>query len=180
MTGVIDWTNECPISMQVSQHLARHIWNSRMPNEQLRDELDKLQIEQLHQVVLRLSANSFEIKKLCITVIVSASVLVASFTDRQLDSSIFLAAAIIIAFFYMLDVQVYYYQQKIRIRMKVINDRMMQRHFSSVDTEGVGMPFTEQRSQFRRLWHAFFNASMWPYAALVSVDIILFVLYLLG
>ena len=151
-----------------------------MQNEQLQDELDKLQIEQLHQVVLRLSVNSFEIKKLCITVIVSASVLVASFTDRKLDLSIFLAAAIIISFFYILDVQVYYYQQKIRIRMRIIHDRMMNRHFSSFDTQGVGMPITEHRSQLQRLRHAFFNASMWPYAALVSADIILIILHLVG
>ena len=151
-----------------------------MQNEQMRDELDKLEIEQLHQVTLRLSANSFEIKKLCITVIVSASVLVASFTSRQLDLSIFLAAAIIISFFYILDVQVYYYQQKIRIRMKAIHRSMMGRHIPSFDSQGFGMPLTEQQSQMDRLCHAFFNASMWPYAALVSVDIILVLLFLAG
>ena len=151
-----------------------------MQNEQMRDELDKLQIEQLHQVVLRLSANSFEIKKLCITVIVSASVLVASFTDRQLDLSIFLAAAIIVAFFYMLDVQVYYYQEKIRIQMKVIHNSIIARNNYSYNTQGVGMPLTERRSRFGRLLHAFFNPSMWPYAALVLADIILIILYLYG
>ena len=151
-----------------------------MQNGQLQDELDKAQIEQLHRVVLRLSSNSFEIKKLCITVIVSASVLVASFTDRTLDISIFFAAAIVISFFYMLDVQVYYYQQKIRVRMKDIYDTIVARHAFPVDEVGVGMPLAEDGSQFRRLWRAFFNASMWPYAALISVDIILAVLYLLG
>ena len=90
------------------------------------------------------------------------------------------AVAIIIAFFYMLDVQVYYYQRKIRIQMRIIHDTMMYRHISSSHTQGIGMPLVEQQSQFRRILYAFFNASMWPYAALVLADIILIILYLVG
>ncbi len=151
-----------------------------MQNEQLRDDLDKQQIEQLHQVVLRLSANSFEIKKLCITVIVSAAVVFASFTDRQLGPFLFAAPAIIIAFFYMLDVQVYYYQMKIRLQMQQIHRAIAERHFPSVEASSVGMPLTDPGSQIRRLKTAFLNHSMWPYAMLGAMDFILFGAYSMG
>ena len=151
-----------------------------MQNDRFRDELDKQQIEQLHQVVLRLSANGFEIKKLCITVIVSAAVVFASFTDRPVGPFLFIAAGTIIAFFYMLDVQVYYYQRKLRLQMQQINHAMARRHLPLVESTSVGMPLIDPGSQPRRLMSAFINQSMWPYAALAVVDLAFFGAYSTG
>lgn len=81
-------------------------------------ELDLKSIDQLHALVLELSKNCFELKKLCATILVSGSVLIATFTDKRLDYAFFGAGAIVILFFWILDSQSYYYQDKLRAVMK--------------------------------------------------------------
>ena len=138
-------------------------------------ELERMQIDQLHEVVLQLSKNCFEIKKLCLTVLVSALVIISGFTSRQLDLSVFLGAAAVVAFFYLLDAQSYYYQRKIRLRMRdlVSNGRP--------GVVCIGMPVGQTSTAKRDVaWRALFNASMLFYVVLVVCDAILLLLYLNG
>jgi hypothetical protein len=140
---------------------------------ELRDELDKAGIEQLHKVVLQISANCFELKKLCATVLVSVGTLIATFTARQLDYSLYIAGGLIAGIFWVLDAQSYYYQAKIRARMKEVAEELMARRGPRLTIAGVGMPVqanatTKGYAQARR---AAFNSSMLFY---------LFVLALMG
>jgi uncharacterized membrane protein len=66
------------------------------------------------------SESPVEAKKLCITVLLSASVLMISFSKIKLNESIVGIDMIIVALFWLLDAQYYYYQEKIRIKMKQI------------------------------------------------------------
>jgi hypothetical protein len=163
-----------------------------------RDEFDKICIDQLHKVVLQLSGNCFELKKLCATLIVSAGTLIATFTGRHLDASLFSGATFITLFFWVLDSQSYYYQEKIRARMKKLGEDIIepasvpagtpsipQPALSTPDTplDGVGMPLSEERENRaagNRILHAFFNGSMSFYWILIALFGLLAVLYWQG
>src|SRR5690349_3446858 len=80
------------------------------------DGMDRIQLDQLHKVVLELSKNCFELKKLCVTVLGSAAVLICTLTQSQLDMALFVGTSLVILFFYIADCQSYFYQEKIRIR----------------------------------------------------------------
>ena len=151
-----------------------------MAEKVIQNEMDRVQLDQLHQVVLQLSKNCFEIKKLCVTVLISASVLVSSFISKQLDLSLFVGGAIIIVFFYILDSQSYYYQEKIQLRMRYVANEILRRSSLQVELPGVGMPFSQERLATNRLFHAFLNPSMSFYAVLVGIDVLLALLYLSG
>lgn len=159
----------------------------------LQDDLDKQSIDQLHQVVLQFSGNCFESKKLCVTVLISASVLITSFTNKQLDTSFFVAGAIITAFFWMLDGYNYFYQDKLRARMKVLAENIAQRHsapkgvaedsLAEVRVDGVGMPLSEKRERstsVKRLSRSAFNYSMLFYILLVVLNIVVGLIYYYG
>jgi hypothetical protein len=112
---------------------------------QFKDEMDKLQIDQLHKVVLELAKNWFELKKLCITVLVSAATLIAVFTTQKLDAALFVGCGIIVLFFYVADAQSYYYQEKIRIRMRELAIGLTKRHSRQIEVPGMGMPLEQRR-----------------------------------
>ena len=147
---------------------------------QVQDELDKASIDQLHAVVLQLGSNCFESKKLCVTVLISASVLITSFTRNQLDVSFFVGGSMVSLFFWFLDSYSYYYQEKLRARMKVLAESIAGRHTPIVGIEGVGMPLSElreKRGRLRRTLHSAFNSSMAFYAVLLAVCIVLALLH---
>jgi len=100
--------------------------NSLQNSELGQSELLKIRLEQLHKVVLNLSKNCFEIKKLCVTILISASILLISFTSQELDLSIFICGLIAVLFFCILDVQSCYYQSKIRVQMRRITESLAQ------------------------------------------------------
>jgi hypothetical protein len=134
-----------------------------MPDTSIQDELDKVSIEQLHRVVLQLSGNCFELKKLCATVLVSGITIVAAFTAQRLDAAHFVAASVIATFFWFLDAQSYYYQEKLRLRMKQLAEELAQRHDPAMVVDGIGVRLSrkrEQRTPRQRAWHAVFNQSM--------------------
>jgi hypothetical protein len=150
---------------------------------QFKDDIAKLSIDQLHKAVLQFSGNCFELKKLCVTVLVSAGTLIATFTQRQLDTSIFVAGATIILFFWILDAQSYYYQEKLRAEMKNLAEEIAARHKTSLVVEGIGMPLTEERENWRvrqRSIHAAFNGSMAFYLLLVLLVLVTGVMYWWG
>lgn len=157
--------------------------NEKEGERQFKDEIAKLSIDQLHKAVLQFSGNCFELKKLCVTVLVSAGTLIATFTQRQLDTSIFVAAATIVLFFWILDAQSYYYQEKLRAEMKNLAEEIAARHKASLVVEGIGMPLTEKRENWpvrQRSLHALFNGSMAFYVLLVLLVLITGMLYRWG
>ncbi|CAA9366999.1 MAG: hypothetical protein AVDCRST_MAG68-4953 [uncultured Gemmatimonadetes bacterium] len=154
-----------------------------MTDPEFQDELDKISIDQLHKAVLQLSGNCFEIKRLCVTVLIAAGTLIATFTNKRLDASLFVAGGVIVSFFWLLDVQSYYYQEKLRARMKELAEDIAKRHSPKIEVDGVGMPLSEKRENWRpgpRAFHAATNASMGFYLLLVLLMLVLGILYWVG
>jgi len=160
--------------MSVSQRQTESVMSSSISKE----DLAASEIEQLHQLVLQLSKNCFEIKKLCATLLVSVGVFLAGFTPTRLDPSLFAGAGAVIICFYVLDVQSYYYQRKVRAQMRKIAQGISGQ---AIMVSGVGMPLEgtpgSGRSEYLR---AFLNASMWFYVFLAGLDILVVVLWQVG
>lgn len=150
-----------------------------MSEGNFRNELDRMQLDQLHNVVLELSKNCFELKKLCVTILVSAATVISTFTEKKLDLSFFVGGAVIIVFFYVADAQSCYYQRKIRLRMKDIAEDMAPQAEPQIKILGIGMPVEKQKAK-PELRYAFLNPSMWFYAFLFGMNCVLFVLFELG
>lgn len=144
------------------------------------EELDTQSINQLHAVVLEMSKSCFELKKLCATVLGTSITLIASFTKQSLDPSLFVGATLVIAFFWIADAQSYYYQEKVRIRMKELQDGILSRSSGLRLLDGVGMPISVQRStrpHWNRVVHSAFNWSMTFYGGLTALVVIVSLLY---
>jgi hypothetical protein len=144
------------------------------------DELDKTSIEQLHAVVLELSKNCFELKKLCATVLIAAVTLLATFTNEQLDPSAFVGGLIVVSFFWVLDAQSYYYQDKIRTHMKKLSQQRVKRANPNATVDGVGMPLDPARTEKNRRMRSLFNGSMFFYLLLGTLDLLVWLFYGLG
>jgi hypothetical protein len=143
------------------------------------DELDKISIEQLHAVVLELSKNCFELKRICATVLIAASTLLATFTNKRLDPSVFVGGLIVVSFFWVLDAQSYYYQEKVRARMKQLSQQRARRASPNVMIDGVGMPLPPTRTEETRRIRSLFNSSMLFYLLLAIIDLLVWILYAL-
>jgi len=91
------------------------------------DNLDRELLEQLHAATLKVSDSCFELKKLCATILVPAGTLVAVFTNRRLDSSVFVAGLAVIVAFWLADSVSYYYQRKLRAMMTPVWERRASR-----------------------------------------------------
>ena len=151
--------------------------------EPFEDELARNNIDQLHKLVLQLSSNCFETKKLCATVIVGVATLVATFTGKELDISLWVGAAIVTMLFWILDAQSYYYQEKLRARMKILAETRARLHAPQITVDGVGMPLEERRetwNPWRRAIHAVCNPSMAFYWILLVLITIVATLHDLG
>jgi hypothetical protein len=154
-----------------------------MDSQSFHDQIDQTNIDQLHKAVLQLSNNCFELKKFCVTVLISAITLIATFTNKQLDPFMFVAGFFVVIFFWILDSQSYYYQEKLRARMKELASEMAKRHSPQLFIDGVGMPLDkirEERKSSERVLTSLFNWSMVFYLALVILVIIVGVLYSYG
>ena len=152
-------------------------------NESVEDGLDKISIDQMHKAVLQFSSNCFELKKLCATVLVSAATLIATFTNKQLDLSIFVAGLIVTLFFWLLDSQSYYYQEKLRAYMKIKAENLAARHNQKVVVDGVGLPLSEERERRKvetRVLSSLFNSSMFFYLVIAVIIILLAIIFKLG
>ena len=78
-----------------------------------KDKLSWDKINQLHEAVSNFSKQSFDIKKLWITVEVSAITLMMSLKVKDFKFIVIVSIAVLI-FFYLLDSMTYYYQDKLR------------------------------------------------------------------
>lgn len=85
-------------------------------NKEVEDKLSWDKIHQLHEAVSNFSKQSFDIKKLWITVEVSVVTLLFSLKVHDPKVIVFIMA-IVLLFFYLLDCMTYYYQDKLREKM---------------------------------------------------------------
>lgn len=128
------------------------------------DELNWNQIEQLHNATAALSKQSFEIKKICLTLEVASLTLIAKFLNNNLDLSLFVTGLIIPVFFYLLDTMTYYYQDKLRSKM-IKEENIIRVRYQEEEKENPHNSW--------RLLRSFFNHSHWIYLALIALDIVL-------
>lgn len=147
------------------------------------DELDWSLLNQLHSVVLQMSTFCFRTKQVCLTVLVAIVGLIATFTSEKLDTSVFVAGALIPICFWFLDSIAYYYQVKLRGLMDSIRDQIYKRHGESV-LRGPNLEVIADtridKSATKRLQDAFFNHSMWLYLVLFLINCVLWGAYLVG
>ena len=140
------------------------------------DELDWSLLDQLHAVVLQIGTFCFRTKQICLTVLAGVIGLIATFTDDKLNSSVFIAGAVIPLSFWFLDAVAYYYQVKLRGVMDGIRERIRKRHAEDIlrgpNAEVIANSRTE-RIVVLRLRDAFFNHSMWLYFFLLIIDVVL-------
>ena len=136
------------------------------------DDLDREQLAQLHNATLKAAESCFEFKKLCATVLVPLAALLSIFTDKRLDSAVFLAPTLVIIAFWMADSVSYFYQRKLRALMSVI----WARRASRCDEP---YPYVPKDDGVTPL-HALFNLSMLYYLALLALVAIAFLLFTVG
>lgn len=98
----------------------------------IEDSLNRMQIDQLHNATLNFSNNSLETKKLCVTAqIASVTILVGFHANNKLDNlyGILGASSLLIALlFYIVDIFLYYYQDKLRDAMIKEENKIRLRH----------------------------------------------------
>lgn len=136
------------------------------------DDLDREQLEQLHNATLKAAESCFEFKKLCATVLVPLAALLSIFTDKQLDSAVFLAPIVVVIAFWLADAVSYFYQRKLRSRMSAIWERRARR----CDKPYTYIPVDKAVTPLR----AAFNVSMLYYLALVVLVSAAYVLFRTG
>lgn len=153
--------------------------NSNQGKAKLENSLDSQKVEQLHKAVLGLSTQSFELKKLCVTIEVSACTLAVTFFKNSLDSSEFLLTLKIIILvipilFYVVDITTYYYQDKLRYNMNNLENKIRERNNI---VEKVNDRFTKQkRMVFKRLIRSVTSVSNIIYWGLILLGILFFAL----
>ena len=85
--------------------------------KEIQDKLNWDNINQLHNAVSNFSRQSFDIKKLWITVEISLITLLSSLKVGDIDFAV-LIIELVVFFFYFLDSMTYYYQNKLRYKME--------------------------------------------------------------
>jgi hypothetical protein len=134
------------------------------------DELDKELLGQLHNAALKASETCFEIKKLCATVVVPAGTLIALLSGGRLNLAVFVAALLVVLFFWIADANGYYYQRKLRAKMASVWEdrgrRCRDDWRNKPDDEAVGA------------FRSAFNNSQWFYLLIALLILIGLALYL--
>jgi hypothetical protein len=83
------------------------------------DEIDWVEIDQLHEATLKISQNCFEFKKLCVGLIGASMVVLGKLTANSLDHSYFVVPLLICFGFWVADFTAYYYQRVTRRNMNL-------------------------------------------------------------
>lgn len=88
------------------------------------DDLDIVEIDQLHNAVLQMSKSCFEYKKICIGLLGAAIALIVKFSpeSNHITNTIFIVPLIIVVSFWLADSTAYYYQVATRYRMNKIRE----------------------------------------------------------
>ena len=129
------------------------------------DELSKIQIDQLHNITLLISKQSFEIKKLYI---ITLTTLISIFAFKNV-SILFFSCLIATLLFYIVDSFLYYYQRNLRNNMIIEENKLYKRN--NIDQLNFRKPLSNIKLSF-----AFFNLSQ---AVYYIVFIVLFFLLIL-
>jgi len=129
----------------------------------LPDELNWNQINQLHNATSVLSKQSFEIKKICLTLEIASLTLMAKFSNNTLDYSFFIAGLIIPFTFYILDVMTYFYQDRLREKMIIEENKIRVRNDQD---EKIN-----DKNKFR-FYRSIKNSSHLIYLVLIIIDTI--------
>jgi hypothetical protein len=135
------------------------------------DEMDWVEVEQLHEATLKISQNCFEFKKLCVAVIGIAAVALGKLTSDTLDPSYFVVPFLVAFGFWIADFTAYYYQRVTRKRMNTRLQAIASRNQLS----------TYNISTVNVSWgNAMFNLSMTLYFVLMSLSVVGFFLFSQG
>ncbi|MEC6825331.1 hypothetical protein C9I86_12550 [Photobacterium sp. NCIMB 13483] len=135
------------------------------------DEMDWVEVDQLHEATLKISQNCFEFKKLCVAVIGIVAVALSKLTSDTLDPSYFVVPFLVTFGFWIADFTAYYYQRVTRKRMNIrlqaiaSRNRLPSNNISTVNVSWV---------------KAMFNLSMSLYFVLMSLSIVGFFLFSQG
>lgn len=133
------------------------------------EELGWKEIDQLGAATAQFSDHCLEYKKLCVALITAVPALLMKLTNNKLDLSIFVAAGLIAITFWIIDAQAYFYQEKLRDRMKEIAQKIQQARGEKTLVDGVGLPIGNRTAK-RRRFRSYFNSSQLPYYILLAVD----------
>lgn len=135
--------------------------------KKIADELDKIQIDQLHKATLNFSNHSLETKKLCVTVQIAVYTLLAGIYKESPLSNLVIAlellGILIPILFYAVDVVLYYYQDRLRENMNSKMNDIKKRHRLAAQAENRNK---------KRLLRSFFNGSQILYLGLIIISVI--------
>lgn len=131
------------------------------------DELNKIQIDQLHKATLNFSNNSMETKKLCVTAQIAVYTLLAGIYKEN-SSPIFAIALVLLGMlvpilFYFVDVFLYFYQDRLRENMSKQIDEIKKRN---------GLEIQPPSKKKNRLFRSLFNGSQTLYFGLIINSIV--------
>lgn len=135
------------------------------------DEINLIEINQLHEATLQISKSCFEFKKICIGLIGVSMTIIVKLTNNSMDHSYFLVPLLICFGFWVADFTAYYYQKSTRSIMnskfKSIASRHKIKNYAYVEI---------QPSWFRSA----FNLSMSLYYVLSSLLVLGWGLFIIG
>lgn len=125
------------------------------------DEMDWVEVDQLHEATLKISQNCFEFKKLCVAVIGIAAVALGKLTSDTLDPSYFVVLFLVAFGFWIADFTAYYYQRVTRKRMNTRLQAIASRN--ELSTDNISTVNVSWRNSM-------FNLSMSLYFVLMSLS----------
>lgn len=100
--------------------------------KKIKDEIDSMKINQLHNATINFSKNSLEIKKLLFVVIGISTPLIINLCNNHITGVLFVSLYIIIFLFWIFDSYTYYYQKKLRFQMNYYFERILNRNRKNV------------------------------------------------
>ena len=140
-------------------------------------ELNLKQIDQLHNATLQFSNFCFEIKKTCIATIFIVLTFVVTFTNKELDLSIFIISYITVICFWLLDSTAYFYQVKLRTMMNGKFSTVLTLSGETPENDAAIEDSRSNESLFKKLFSSSFNASMILYYILLALNTIGLILF---
>lgn len=141
-------------------------------------ELNLKQIDQLHNATLQFSNFCFEIKKTCIATIFIVLTFIVTFTNRELDLSIFIISYITVICFWLLDSTAYFYQVKLRTMMNSKFNKVRELSGQEAENDGAIDDSRSNESFSEKLVSSSFNSSMILYYILLALNTIGLLLFL--
>lgn len=118
----------------------------------IKDSLDRMQIEQLHNATLNFSNSCIETKKLYVTVMIAVFTVFAAIYEEELAShlTIILGFEIVVTFFFwIVDSVFYYYQSKLRKQMGCQVKKIEARHNIREESKSTESAPTESADKIK-------------------------------